>query len=193
MSESYGACEVALGTAGNAFYNSLWEQAAAQGITVSLSAGDGGSAGCDDFNTEAAASDGLAVSGFSSTTFNVSVGGTDFDQMNTQSTYWNPTNTPTTEVSVKGYIPEIPWNQSCAQLGLSGCSTPQGQQYQDIVAGSGGPSSRHSKPPWQMGVTGMPSDSSRDQPDISLFASPGFNGSGYIVASRMRLAGKRAH
>jgi subtilase family serine protease len=184
MSESYGACELSLGTAGNAFYNSLWEQAASQGITVALSAGDGGSAGCDDFNSEATASDGLAVSGFSSTPFNVSVGGTDFDQMNTQSTYWNPTNNPTTGVSVKGYIPEIPWNESCAQLGLSGCSSPQGQQYQDIVAGSGGPSLRHSKPPWQMGITSMPNDSSRDQPDISLFASPGFNGSGYIVCQQ---------
>jgi subtilase family serine protease len=184
MSESYGGCEAGLGPAGNTFYNSLWEQAAAQGITVALSAGDGGSAGCDDFNTEAAATDGLAVSGFSSTPFNVSVGGTDFDQMNTQSTYWNPTNNPTTGVSVKGYIPEIPWNESCAQLGPSGCSSQQGQQYQDIVAGSGGPSSRYSKPSWQMGVTGMPNDSKRDQPDISLFASPGFNGSGYIVCQQ---------
>jgi subtilase family serine protease len=181
MSESYGACETSLGTAGNAFYNSLWEQAAAQGITVALSSGDGGSAGCDDFNSEAAASDGLAVSGFSSTPFNVSVGGTDFDQMNMQSTYWNPTNNPTTGVSAKGYIPEIPWNESCAQLGLSGCSSPE---YQNIVAGSGGPSSRYSKPSWQMGVTGMPNDSKRDQPDISLFASPGFNGSGYIVCQQ---------
>jgi len=42
MSESYGACEQVLGTAGNAFYNSLWEQAAAKGITVVLSSGDGG-------------------------------------------------------------------------------------------------------------------------------------------------------
>ena len=51
MSESYGNCEAYLGSGGNAFYNELWEQAAAQGITVMVSAGDGGSAGCDDFNT----------------------------------------------------------------------------------------------------------------------------------------------
>src|ERR1700730_14033948 len=30
MSESYGACETALGAAGNAFYNNVWQQAAAQ-------------------------------------------------------------------------------------------------------------------------------------------------------------------
>ena len=34
MSESYGACEAALGNSGNAFYSTLWEQGAAQGITV---------------------------------------------------------------------------------------------------------------------------------------------------------------
>src|SRR5258706_2011199 len=41
-SESYGACESGLGTAGNAFYNALWQQAAAEGITVGISAGDNG-------------------------------------------------------------------------------------------------------------------------------------------------------
>ena len=35
MSESYGQCELGLGTAGNQFYSALWEQAAAQGISVS--------------------------------------------------------------------------------------------------------------------------------------------------------------
>ena len=51
MSESYGICESSFGSAGNAFYNALWQQAAAQGITVMVSTGDNGSAGCDDFNT----------------------------------------------------------------------------------------------------------------------------------------------
>jgi len=145
MSESYGQCEQSLGTAGNAFYNKLWEQAAAQGITVILSAGDGGSAGCDDFNSESVATLGLAVSGLASTPFNVSVGGTDFDEVNTWATFWNSSN---------GSL--------------------------SIVAGSGGPSTIYAKPKWQMGVAGMPNDSHRDQPDISLFASPGFDGTGYV-------------
>ena len=46
MSESYGFCEAGLGATNNAFYNLLWEQAAAQGITVLISSGDSGSAGC---------------------------------------------------------------------------------------------------------------------------------------------------
>ncbi len=120
MSESYGDCENDLGSAGNAFYNSLWEQAAAQGITVILSSGDGGSAGCDDFNAPQPATHGLAVSGLASTPFNVSVGGTDFDQVNNWVAYWNPTNDPT-GTSAKSYIPEIPWSENCAQIGLTGC------------------------------------------------------------------------
>jgi subtilase family serine protease len=34
-----------LGAAGNAFYNALWQQAAAEGITVLVAAGDNGAAG----------------------------------------------------------------------------------------------------------------------------------------------------
>jgi len=179
MSESYGQCEQQLGTAGNAFYNQLWEQAAAQGITVILSAGDGGSAGCDDFDTEQVATLGLAVSGLASTPFNVSVGGTDFDQVNNWSSFWSSTNDPT-GTSAISYIPEIPWNQNCAQVGLMGCGLTAPQGSVNIVAGSGGPSAVYGKPKWQMGVSGMPNDNHRDQPDISLFASPGFDGTGYV-------------
>ncbi len=180
MSESFGQCEQNLGAAGNQFYNALWEQAAAQGITVVLSSGDGGSAGCDNFNTQQTAKQGLAVSGFASTPFNIAVGGTDFDQFNNWSQYWNLTNAPVTQASVKGYIPEIPWNDSCAQIGISGCGASAPQGSLNIVAGSGGPSTIYSKPSWQSG-TGVPNDSKRDLPDVSLFASNGFNGSLYII------------
>src|SRR6266853_1538077 len=179
MSESYGACEKVLGSAGNAFYNSLWEQAAAQGITVILSSGDGGSAGCDDFNTQQVATQGLAVSGLASTPFNVSAGGTDFDQVNNFAAYWDSTNDPT-GTSAKSYIPEIPWNENCAQISLTGCGASAPNGSVNIVAGSGGASSIYGKPKWQMGVAGMPNDNHRDQPDISLFASPGFDGTGYV-------------
>src|SRR5882757_2436049 len=131
MSDSYGSCEANLGTSGNAFYNLLWQQAAAEGITVSVSAGDNGSAGCDDPNEASAGENataqnpaqGIAVSGTASTPFNVAVGGTDFDDATTQNTFWDTTNTSTTApvpASAKGYIPEIPWNDSCAMSGLSG-------------------------------------------------------------------------
>lgn len=191
MSESYGECEASLGNAGNAFYNALWQQAAAQGITVLISAGDSGSAVCDNFDTEGAASYGLAVSGFASTPYNVAVGGTDFDQNPvTAPTYWNATNDPTTGASAKSYIPETTWNDSCAGFGIGQCAN--GTNFLNIVSGSGGPSScstqdssgkclsGYSKPSWQTG-TGVPLDGVRDTPDVSLFASNGFNDSFYII------------
>ncbi len=45
--ELWGLSNSAFGTAAMQFYNALWEQAAAQGITVMISTGDSGSAGCD--------------------------------------------------------------------------------------------------------------------------------------------------
>ena len=47
MSASFSACEADLGPAGNAFFNNLYEQAAAEGITAVLSTDDTGPAGCD--------------------------------------------------------------------------------------------------------------------------------------------------
>jgi Pro-kumamolisin, activation domain/Bacterial Ig-like domain (group 3) len=171
MSESFGACEQHIGTL-NQFHNLLWEQAAAQGITVMVSAGDGGSAGCDNFDTEQTANGGVAVSGFASTPFNLAVGGTDFDDAGTQATYWNTATTsisPPVPSSALSYIPEVPWNDSCARNGLSGCNS--GNAF-NIVAGSGGVSTLYPKPSWQTG-SGVPSDQHRDLPDISLFASIG--------------------
>ena len=184
MSESYGECEAGLGSAGNAFYNSLWEQAAAQGITVVVSSGDGGAAGCDDFNSVETASHGIAVSGIAGTPYNVSVGGTDFNQTNTWVNYWNLSNDSSTGTSAKGYIPEIPWSETCAQLGLTGCGSTAPNGSLNIIAGSGGPSKLYAKPKWQMGVNGVPNDNHRDQPDISLFASPGFTGSAYVICQK---------
>ncbi len=189
MSESFGACESALGTAGNQFFNSLWEQAAAQGITVMIAAGDPGSAGCDDFTIPSpnVATGGLAVSGFASTPFNVAVGGTDFDDFfpaPKQTSFWNPStgNAAGTRESAMGYIPEIPWNNSCATNAttaatlIAACVNPNPSSLLNISAGSGGPSSVYAKPAWQSGIipTGIAAgDNHRYIPDVSLFASDG--------------------
>jgi hypothetical protein len=187
LSESFGSCEANLGTAGNQFYSTLWQQAAAEGITVVVSAGDNGAAACDPPSnnaTESAASQGIGVSGIASTPYNVAMGGTDFDQAGNQTTFWNTcTGTPcatTTPFSVKGYIPESTWNDSCAATGLSGCgSVTSTSASLNFVAGSGGPSSIYSKAqaPWQIGF----GDAARDLPDVSLFSSDGQNGSFYIL------------
>jgi hypothetical protein len=60
--------------------------------------------------------------------------------------------------------------------GKSSCTTGSGQ---DIVSCTGG----YPKPSWQTG-TGVPNDGKRDIPDISLFASNGFNGNFYVICSK---------
>jgi len=79
VSESFGNCELFLGTAGNSFENVIRQQASAQGITVVTASGDQGSATCDGGGMPPApAIFGLAVSGLASSPYGVAVGGTDF-------------------------------------------------------------------------------------------------------------------
>ncbi len=126
MNVSYGECELGLGTAGNVEYYNLWQTAAAEGIAVFVAAGDAGSASCDDGGdangVPYAAEYGLTASGLATTPFDTAVGGTDFnwcpltsgDGCATEaSTYWNTTNSSTTESNAKGYVPELPWNDTC--------------------------------------------------------------------------------
>jgi len=204
ISMSYGNCESALGAGGNAAWNTLWQQAAAQGITGFVSAGDGGSAGCDDFDTEGDAKYGLAVNGFGSTPYNVSVGGTDFyysdyaqnfNNVKAQiATYWSPNSTNTPAVSLSKPVPEQVWNGAFGLNALDGGSYQYLLDYygSNIIAGSGGVSSAalyptsgptgYPKPLWQSG-TGVPNDKVRDLPDLSLYASNGFNFAYYPICA----------
>src|SRR5207245_3613465 len=78
LSASFGACEAALGQTETTFINNLWEEAAAQGITVVVASGDSGAAGCD-FPEGQQATHGLAVNGLASMPFNVVAGGPQVD------------------------------------------------------------------------------------------------------------------
>ena len=116
LSFSYGLCELGLGNAGNQMHNSMWQQAAGEGITVLVSSGDNGAAGCDIVEVNGPptqpAEFGLEVNGIASTPYNIAVGGTDFNDPN-PSTYWSTTNNGATQQSVLGYVPEMTWNDSC--------------------------------------------------------------------------------
>jgi hypothetical protein len=197
MSESYGGCEFSNGTLGNAFYNQIWQQAAAQGITVAVSAGDNGSAGCDNPNTATAASGGLAVNGVASTPYNVAVGGTDFNPSTTTTQYWSATNTTTTQGSALSYIPEVTWNDStCATSYPTACTTVDSTGG-DLTAASGGPSNcavltsngsgcsaGYPKPAFQTGAgfgSFLSASTNRVMPDVSFFASNNQNGVSVIV------------
>lgn len=208
VSISYGECEPYNGATANAAYNTTYENAAAEGIAVLVSSGDEGAASCDaDLSN---ATHGIAVSAFASTPYDVAVGGTDFADTaeGTNATYWNTTNSKYFG-SAKSYIPEIPWNDSCASVliaaalgystpyGSSGaCNSATGADFLTTASGSGGPSGcatgapktagvvsgtckGYAKPSWQS-LLGNPADKKRDIPDIALFAANGVWGHYYI-------------
>lgn len=165
MSTSFGSCEQSMGTAENNFYESLWSQAAAEGITAFVSAGDSGASGCDGGNSTSGS--GLAVNGLASTPYDVCAGGTEFNEGS--GTYWSATN-GTGYTSALSYIPEEAWNES-------GASTycPSGDTCQNLWATGGGVSSVYVKPSWQE-APGVPADGMRDVPDVSLAAAGGHDG-----------------
>jgi subtilase family serine protease len=156
ISVSYGSCEALNGAAANLTYNAAFQQAVSEGVSVFVAAGDSGAASCDgDYGFNAAAH-GISVSGFASTPYNVAVGGTDFGDtyQNTASTYWSSTNS-STYGSALSYVPEIPWNDSCAgsilavysgysvgygAAGFCGSTLAQQEGFLELGAGSGGPS-----------------------------------------------------
>jgi pseudomonalisin len=162
MSTSFGLCEAALGSSGNSFLNSLWQQAAAEGITVFVSSGDSGAAGCDSASASTA-THGRAVNGLCSTPYSVCVGGTEFNDLSNPTLYWSPSNTSGTQESALSYIPEVVWNASGPGYGL--------------WASGGGASIVYAKPSWQAG-TGVPADGKRDVPDVAL-SSAGHDG--YLI------------
>ncbi len=159
ISISYLSSETQMGAAENTFVNSVYEQAASEGISIFVCAGDDGAAASDE--DAASATHGIGVSGLASTPYNVAVGGTDFEYEPGPGNpgVWSGTNSPTYG-SALGYEPEIPWDESCANSTLAAylvddyyaapfgfgplavCNSSIGEQYfLTTVAGSGGPSS----------------------------------------------------
>ena len=158
FSISYGQPEDLMGgfanPPSNAYINQLYEIAVLQGVSVFVAAGDAGAAFTDEFDP--VAFNGIAVNGLASTPNNVAVGGTDFGDtyLNESAIYWSSTNGKYFN-SALSYVPEVPWNDSCAGLLVnqylgfpapygsnSFCnSSAFGQEYFLLVeGGSGGPS-----------------------------------------------------
>jgi subtilase family serine protease len=197
LSNSYGTAEALQGATLNAAINSAYQTAVTNGVSVFVAAGDSGAAYADQgFDT--IATRGIAVNGAASTQYNVAVGGTDFGDtyQGLEGDYWSTTNSASSG-SALSYVPEIPWNSTCAgsiltdYLGFPSTvgsdSTCNNGEVLSITAGSGGPSgcatgapstagvvsgtcAGYAKPSWQS-VLGNPSDGVRDIPDVSLFSS----------------------
>ena len=196
ISVSYGECEAQ--NTDTASYNAVYQQAVAEGISVFVASGDWGAAVCDAANAlPRAATQGIGVNALASSPYAVAVGGTDFEDVynGSSGSYWNSSNTAT-DGSARSYVPEIPWNDSCASTllasyvsgnsvtyGTSGfCNSSRASSFGllNIIGGSGGPSRVFAKPSWQSGVLGNPSDGMRDLPDVSLFAGNGIWGHYYV-------------
>jgi subtilase family serine protease len=196
LNVSFGECEAALGASGNQYIQNLWEQAAAQGISVVVSAGDSGPAGCDNPDTESLAYLGLAVNGLASTPDNIAVGGTDFDILYSNfpssfTTYVNTTNTLPNRRSAFGYIPEEPWNDSTypnsdISENVSLNHNSASLSGDDIIAGGGGISSLYTIPSWQASFA---SGGYRNLPDVSLLAGNGFYGALWSICTDQAPAG----
>jgi subtilase family serine protease len=222
ISMSYGESETRSGAALISAFTSAWQQATTMGISVFVSSGDSAAA-LSDRGTFLTCGPGDAyfcnpaehgingVNGWGASQFDTLVGGTDFgvyaEGLNVNN-YWNTTNSPSYE-SAKSYIPEIPWNDSCASALIAGVfseapltfcnsNTAIEDGFVNVIGGSGGPSAcatgspsvagvvsgtcaGYGKPAYQTGLLGNPSDGVRDSPDVALFAANGVWGSYYVV------------
>lgn len=168
LSITYGDCESDIGAAAEATLNTMFQQAATQGMTVVAAAGDQGAADCDS-STASVAIKGLAVDVPAALPYVTGVGGTEFNDGTATggTTYWSATNN-TVNGSALSYIPEIGWNDTDD-------TTPA-----QLTASGGGASTSFVKPSWQTG-TGVPSDGHRDVPDLALTASA--DQDGYLTCS----------
>jgi subtilase family serine protease len=179
-------------------WTNLWEQAAAQGITAVVAAGDTGIASEDAYLNDSHLNNpysyyGANVNGLGATAYNVSAGGTDFqDGYNYDdgitaygpSLFWTIGNSPNYS-SAKSYPPETAWNGTCAGSldaylnnysgnNLAGFCGADYAYAPGIVAGGGGPSATIAQPSWQSGVYGVSLNNTtgkRGTPDVSMFAS----------------------
>ena len=165
MSISFGACEQKGGQAGVTFWDNIFSQASAEGISVFAISGDSGAAGCDAYNTTPPATQFASPNYICSSSYVTCVGGTQFADTANPGAYWRTTNT-TGLGSALGYIPEGAWNEP-----LTNSGNPQ------AAASGGGVSSFAPTPSWQTGV-GVPGQQGRYTPDVSFSAS-GHNG--YLI------------
>jgi hypothetical protein len=189
MSVSFGECEAELSSSELTFFNDLWQQAAAEGISVMVSSGDGGASDCVVPSEYRATPYGFGVNGLASTPYNVAVGGTELNDIDTNH-YWNIPNSGDLS-SIKGYVPETVWNESCNESIPSTTTNCYYPGYESTYAGGGGASScalrnvdeygdvtcigGYAKPSWQ-NARGVPKDHVRDLPDVALAAAASHDG-----------------
>jgi subtilase family serine protease len=159
MSISFGSCEAWAGTAGVTFWDTLFQQAAAEGISVFVSSGDSGASGCDTaFHSPPASPWPNSPNYICSSSYATCVGGTEFNDASNPSTYWRSSNGAGLS-SALSYIPEGGWNDSW--IGSTS----------DVASSGGGVSTIIATPGWQIGPGVPAARSGRYTPDVSFSAS----------------------
>jgi hypothetical protein len=159
---SYGECESGVGKPTVLYDDMLFSSAAAEGISVFVSAGDAAAAGCDDAFDTAPSSQVLATNFYCSSGYVTCVGGTEFNDSANPSDYWSSSN-GAGNVSVLSYIPEGAWNEAAGV-------DSKGHTVYTATGGGGGVSLYIAKPFWQAG-SGVPNDGFRDTPDVAFSAA----------------------
>ncbi|MEO9071932.1 MAG: Ig-like domain repeat protein [Edaphobacter sp.] len=159
MTISFGSCEFYAGAANVSLWDTLFSQAASEGISVFVSSGDAGAAGCDTQFAVPPVYQILSINYICASSYATCVGGTELSEGANVAQYWSATN-GTGLVSALKYIPEGAWNEPLLGEGIGNVA----------ASGGGGASIYIPKPTWQTG-TGVPSDSARDVPDVSFPAA----------------------
>ncbi len=161
ISISFGDCESDAGSSGVAYWNNLFEQAAAEGISVFVSSGDSGAAGCDtSFAAAPASPQAISPNYICASPYATCVGGTEFNDQSEMSEYWSVGNSADVS-SALSYIPEGAWNEP-----LTSSSALQ------VAASGGGVSSYVATPAWQESAIGVPAaHRGRYTPDLAFSSS----------------------
>ena len=158
MSISFVSCEANAGQSGVSFWDSLFSQAAAEGISVLVGSGDSGAAGCDMAFSTPPESQFASANQICSSSHATCVGGTQFADTVNPSASWNSGNGPGFE-SAFGYIPEGAWNEPT-----------DGNGFAQVASSGGGVSAFIPTPSYQTGP-GVPGRQGRYTPDVSFSAS----------------------
>jgi hypothetical protein len=150
---SYGGCEASNAAAGTASWNTLWEQAAAQGQSVFVSSGDSNATGCQ--SSSATYGTAYGVNALGSSAFNVAVGGSMFVDYG-PSQYWGtgvaaPAPAGYNFATATGYVPEAVWNEGALSKTYLNTLSTAAVTGTGIVGGGGGISIFTPRPSWQVG------------------------------------------
>ncbi len=119
MTISFGSCEVYAGPSAVNAWDTLFAQAASEGISVFVSSGDSAAATCDTQFAAPPVYQFLSINSICASSYATCVGGTELAE-GSNAGYWSPSN-GTGLASALSYIPEAAWNEPLRDNDCSLC------------------------------------------------------------------------